>query len=809
MIFPRIKNIFLVIICYLKFFSKGKADKKTDQPEKILVVQLAKIGDMVCTTPMFKAVKEKYPNCIVYVIGNKINKELLANNRDVDRYFIFDGRIISMMKTLNKEKIDFACLTTPSFLSLVLLYLSNIKSIAVPKIIGDYCPQYTNSFKLISRFVINVPHYFYRYAPREYLRLLEPAGIKTDKTKKNLSFTEEAEQKVIDFYQKHNIVINQDVIIGIAPSVGNKIKLWGVEKYLELISYIKNNYQVKIVIFGGQSDCDEIEKILVGVDDKKDIINSCCYFNIDELKAAISKLFLFISVDTGPIYIAESFNIATIDIVGPMDENNQPPLGNMHRVVKAERKKAEIYVMNARHYNEKEARRQVDEISVDMVKREVDNLLSIYKKFWGEERWIVNRDYCGKILVLKKGHRCSYHCHKDKDETFYINKGKVLLEIGSDNLKKAKKEIMEQGQSILVKPHQYHRFTGLVNSEIIEFSTTHNDKDSYRKTKSSQALPASIFSKIIENFKESKVLVVGDIILDQYVLSDPQKISPEAPILVSQAKNSKNVLGGAANVCNNLRDLGVGTEVIGLVGNDEDSKIILKLLKDKKINGQGVFKDRRVTTKKVRIIAGNQQLLRIDYEDRHDANKQLENRIFKYFIKIADQFGAVILSDYGKGVLTKSLTKKLINYCKDNKIKILVDPIPAHTENYTGATVITPNLTEAMAMSGISDKKLSKDIGKRLLRKLNSNIVLTLGGEGMLVVEKNKISKIKTSVKEVFDVSGAGDTVIAVIAACLASGSKLLPACKLANIAAGIEVAKFGTATVSLEEIKDFLYYEK
>ncbi len=373
----KLKNIFLFLLCCLKFITKGKANKKVADPKKVLIIQLAKLGDMVCTTPMFRAVKEKYPACKVYAIGNQINKELLENNPDVDNYLIFDGDIFKIIKKLNQEKIDFACLTTPYFEILTALYLTNIPTITAPLVVGGYCPQGTRSYKMLSKLVITKPHQFRNYAPQEYLKALETIGIYTNETKKYLFYSPQAERKVMDFFANQGIDINSDFIVGIFPSVGNAIKFWPADRFAKLADYIYKKYRAKIIIFGGKNDQEQVKKMLANLEDNTKVIDSTNKFNIDELKVAISKLSLFISVDTGPIYIAEAFNIPTIDIVGPMDDNVQPPRGKFNRIVKIKREKGEIYVMNVRLYNYKEAKRQVDEITVEMVIKELDDLMKL------------------------------------------------------------------------------------------------------------------------------------------------------------------------------------------------------------------------------------------------------------------------------------------------------------------------------------------------------------------------------------------------------------------------------------------------
>lgn len=375
----KFKNIWVLILCLAKFVGRGKADKPVGHPKKIIIMQMAKLGDMVCTTPMFRAVKKSYPNAKLLVIGNKTNKELLAGNKDVGEYLIYENNFWDLVRRIKAEKIDFACTTHPNFLGIAMFFLANVPLVSSPTIEGGYSPYETRSYKILRNFVVSKPHRMGSYAPGEYLRLLESVGIFTDETKKHLLFSKEAESRVNDFFYANKIAI-VDFIIAISPSAGNKIKLWPAERFAELADYIYEKYGAKIIIIGGKNDKEETEEMLKKTKRSTEIINSVGLFNIDELKALISKVNLFISVDTGPVYIAESFDVPTIDIVGPMDENEQPPTGKRHRVVKLKNRKGPvIHIMNTGIFDEKEARRQTEQITVEMVIRELDDLMKEIK----------------------------------------------------------------------------------------------------------------------------------------------------------------------------------------------------------------------------------------------------------------------------------------------------------------------------------------------------------------------------------------------------------------------------------------------
>lgn len=373
----NIKKFILFVLCIIKYLFSGKANKKIKiSPKKVLIIQTAKLGDMVCTTPMFRAVKEKYLDCKVYVLGNKINKELLENNNDVDEYIVF-GDYLKMIKKIKKERFDFGCVTGPDFIGLSLLYLSNIPLISAPIIKNGFSPYETKMYKIIRNFVIKKEHRMGHYAPREYLRLLEPINIFTDDTKKYLKFSEKAEQKILNLLKNNDFDLGKDLIVGISPSAGNKIKQWPPKRFAEVAEYIYKKYSGKIIIIGGPNDQAEVGEMIKNMGNKIIFLNAQGALNIDELKAMISKLKIFISVDTGPIYIAEAFGVPTIDIVGPMDEREQPPIGERHKIVKSKnRLKPELHIMNARVYGKEEALRQINEISVNMVTTEFDDLIT-------------------------------------------------------------------------------------------------------------------------------------------------------------------------------------------------------------------------------------------------------------------------------------------------------------------------------------------------------------------------------------------------------------------------------------------------
>jgi len=251
-----------------------------------------------------------------------------------------------------------------------MLYLAGVPLIAVPAIKKGFSPVETRLYKMLRKFVVAVPHHMGSYAPREYLRLLKPVGIFSDNTKKYLYFTKQADEAIKKFFIANKVDISKDFVVGISPSVGNKVRKWGGKKFAEVADYLYDKYKVKIIIIGTKSDKDEVEEMINNIDKNTKVINTFDLF-------CISKLNLFISVESGPVFIAEVFNVPIVNLVGPVDDNSQSPKGKKFLIVKIDRIAPAIHVMNAIVYNYEEARRQIEEITVEMVVAKIDELMSL------------------------------------------------------------------------------------------------------------------------------------------------------------------------------------------------------------------------------------------------------------------------------------------------------------------------------------------------------------------------------------------------------------------------------------------------
>ncbi len=313
-------------------------------------------------------------------------------------------------------------------------------------------------------------------------------------------------------------------------------------------------------------------------------------------------------------------------------------------------------------------------------------------------------------------------------------------------------------------------------------------------------------NNILEKFPKAKVLIVGDLILDRFIYGESRRISPEAPVPVVEVNYETYQLGGAGNVANNIISLGGSVSVVGLVGNDYPAEILLKELNKKNIDTGGIFTDKAIKTSiKTRVIAGHQQVVRFDKETVCELSPLLAVKIIQFINKKIPESDAVLISDYGKGVVTQKVISEIIRLTKKHKKLVTVDPKVENFSRYKFVDCLTPNIYEAMDGIGVSKIKSEKDfenLGKKILKKLKCrSVLITQGENGMTLFEKGKIYHIPTTAKEVFDVTGAGDTVISVLTLALSCGASLKDAAKVANYAAGIVVGKLGTAVVSSEEL--------
>ncbi|MDR2667650.1 MAG: PfkB family carbohydrate kinase [Puniceicoccales bacterium] len=316
----------------------------------------------------------------------------------------------------------------------------------------------------------------------------------------------------------------------------------------------------------------------------------------------------------------------------------------------------------------------------------------------------------------------------------------------------------------------------------------------------------TLLQSILNKASGLRVLVFGDVMLDHYVIGDVYRLSPEAPVPVVLAREDVWMLGGAANVARNLASIGVMAEVAGLVGKDSMGDRLQNLLTESNILFDSAFHDSSVSTIcKTRIVAGRQQICRVDRERSVETYAVTKNGHLDLIEKALDGADVLILSDYAKGTLTQSVINRIIKAAKAKSCFVAADPKPNRPLQYAGADLLTPNAFEAMTMAGYDPHGTPdwQSVCKKIYTKhAAKNLVITLGAEGMLIARDGQMSKkVPTSAREVFDVSGAGDTVIAALSVALASGHTLEEAVHFANVAAGIVVGKLGTAVATPAEI--------
>jgi rfaE bifunctional protein kinase chain/domain len=313
-------------------------------------------------------------------------------------------------------------------------------------------------------------------------------------------------------------------------------------------------------------------------------------------------------------------------------------------------------------------------------------------------------------------------------------------------------------------------------------------------------------SQLLKRVAGSRLVVVGDVMLDHYVFGDAARLSPEAPVPVVKVARDVYRAGGAANTAVNVRALGAAAEVVAVVGDDDNGATLARLLADAGVAGDGlVVAAGRATTSKGRVVARRQQLVRLDRENDDDVDDALAGELLARFDEALARADGVILSDYGKGAVTARVAAAVIAAARERGKVVCVDPKENHFALYRGVTSITPNHHEATAAAGIrerDDPTLART-GAALLEMLASDSVLVTWGEkGMVLFRAGAApDRIPTRAREVYDVAGAGDTVVAAFAAALAAGAGHLEAARLANFAASVVVAKVGTATATPAEI--------
>ncbi|MGA9773552.1 MAG: D-glycero-beta-D-manno-heptose-7-phosphate kinase [Blastocatellia bacterium] len=312
--------------------------------------------------------------------------------------------------------------------------------------------------------------------------------------------------------------------------------------------------------------------------------------------------------------------------------------------------------------------------------------------------------------------------------------------------------------------------------------------------------------ELTREFEGKRIVVMGDLMLDEFIWGRVRRISPEAPVPVVEVERQTLALGGAGNVASNLVALGARPTPVGVVGDDADAERMRSRFRELNVGTSGLVVDlARPTTLKTRVIAHNQQVVRADRESRASISAEVEDGIIARFQSEIETADAVVISDYNKGLLTARVLARLLPLARERGVMVCLDPKLRNFAHYQPVTVITPNHQEAAeaAAVAIEDEKSLIEAGHRLLDSIDCRAVLiTRGEEGMtLFTDGGEVTHIPTVAREVYDVTGAGDTVIATLALALASKASLVEAAMLANHAAGVVVGKVGTATVTRDEL--------
>ncbi len=329
-----------------------------------------------------------------------------------------------------------------------------------------------------------------------------------------------------------------------------------------------------------------------------------------------------------------------------------------------------------------------------------------------------------------------------------------------------------------------------------------------------EAIGTDRLNQLFSRWGGHRILILGDVMLDEYLWGNVSRISPEAPVPVVEILKESIKLGGAANVASNVKTLGDEPILVGVAGNEKNGERMRQALNAAQILDEGIFtQDGRPTTIKTRIIAHSQQVVRADREETQEISLELTERIIGFVKERIREIGALIISDYGKGVITLKLLSELIDLCRKNHIFVGVDPKETHFLNYKGVSLITPNHNEAAFAYGkkIKDENTLEEVGWGLMDRLKAEAMLITRGEsGMSLFERNRsLTHFPTRAKKVYDVTGAGDTVISTFACAFAAGASYKEAAFISNHAAGMVIGEIGTAQVTkdqlVEELKNFV----
>ncbi len=365
MTYSRYTNFILIILAFVRSLFSGKADQLSKLPPKkiVAIVLTSNVGDMIFATTVFRAIKEKYPESHLTVVGSKKNAITLYGNQDVSQYIVTPSSVWTLIKRLRPIKADYGFSLATGSVDIASMFLSGVKSIACFDV--KNAQAQTRSYNMLKKLCIQIPFYIGRYCSKEYLRILEPIGIFSSNTNKYLYYDPAIGGKVRTKYLELGLDLKTAKIVAISPGAGTKIKQWPEERFAKIADYVSGQTDFKIAVIGGPGDKEEIASFISNLKDKNFI--DAANLSLEELIYFISTCKLLMANDSGPVYMAEAFQVPTIVIVGPTDEFEHPPHGPLNMVVTPKRDQAPAMRGHLVGYDKKLAREQIEQITVEEV----------------------------------------------------------------------------------------------------------------------------------------------------------------------------------------------------------------------------------------------------------------------------------------------------------------------------------------------------------------------------------------------------------------------------------------------------------
>ncbi|MEK7177180.1 MAG: glycosyltransferase family 9 protein [Patescibacteria group bacterium] len=370
----RAKNLILIVTVFLKALVTGGAHRTPSLPPKSIVAMVltSNVGDMIFATSVFRAIKEKYPDCYLTVVGSKKNTITLSGNKDINKYIVIPASIRELINLLKVVRADYGFSLTTSSFDIASMFLSGIKSIACFDV-KNAPGAHTRSYRLLKKLCVQVPYYIGQYCSQEYLRILEPIGIFSNNTAKYLFYDKEIAKKLRDRLLEKGVDLERQKTAVISPGAGTKTKLWPAERFTEVADFLAE-HGFKIAVIGGPGDKEEVELFKSKLK-TKDLLDAAS-FSLEELIYFISTCKLLVANDSGPVYMAEAFKVPTLVVVGPTDEFEHPPHGPLNMVVTPDRdKEAPEMRGHIVGYSEEKAREQIEQVTVEEVLAALKTLL--------------------------------------------------------------------------------------------------------------------------------------------------------------------------------------------------------------------------------------------------------------------------------------------------------------------------------------------------------------------------------------------------------------------------------------------------